>query len=272
LSAAQGTVLILGNPATKDTSLPALPFAEREAQVIASLYGVQPVLGTHATERVVREQVSQASILHLATHASYDADIPLLSAIALAPDAVQDGRLEAQEVYGLDLSRANLVVLSACQTQLGELSAGDELVGLTRAFLFAGTPSVVSTLWTVDDAATSKLMERFHIHLQEGRSKASALRQAQIDVRAEYRHPYYWAGFVLSGDGGVVSSDRVGVSMPTATLQVDPRSRETFVPFLKAEFLGWPVWAWSTLGIGLVTMLSVGWVLWRQRKKRHPGN
>jgi len=113
--------------------------------------------------------------------------------------------LEVHEVYGLDLTNAGLVVLSACETQLGELSAGDEVVGLTRAFFFAGTPSVVATLWSVDDEPTKTLMEHFYTHLRQGVGKAEALRQAQLDVREEYPHPYYWSAFVLSGDGGEMS-------------------------------------------------------------------
>jgi CHAT domain-containing protein len=81
------------------------------------------------------------------------------------------------------------------------LSAGDELVGLTRAFFFAGTPSIIASLWRVDDAASALLMARFHSHLRDGLSKAEALRQAQLEVREEYPNPFFWAAFVLSGDG-----------------------------------------------------------------------
>ncbi len=102
----------------------------------------------------------------------------------------------------LDLPHTDLVVLSACQTHLGELSAGDELVGLERAFLRAGVPSLLSTLWPVDDAATAALMERFYSHLRAGTPKAEALRLAQVETQAEYPAPYYWAGFVLVGDAG----------------------------------------------------------------------
>lgn len=75
-------------------------------------------------------------------------------------------------------------------------------MGLNRAFLYAGTPTVISSLWNVDDAATGLLMERFYTHWQAGMGKAEALQQAQKDVREKYPHPYYWAAFVLTGDGG----------------------------------------------------------------------
>jgi CHAT domain-containing protein len=110
------------------------------------------------------------------------------------------------EVYGLDLRGADLVVLSACQSQLGELSAGDELVGLSRAFIYAGTPSLVTSLWSVDDESTRFLMERFYGYLKEGQGKAAALRQAQLDTMAqeEWASSYYWAAFTLIGDMGAV--------------------------------------------------------------------
>jgi CHAT domain-containing protein len=95
-----------------------------------------------------------------------------------------------------------LVVLSACQTNLGELSQGDEVIGLNRALIYAGTPTVVASLWQVDDEATSVLMQWLYTHLKEGMGKAEALRQAQIDVRKDFPHPYFWAAFVLMGDGG----------------------------------------------------------------------
>jgi CHAT domain-containing protein len=179
-----------------------LPFAEQEARAIAALYATAPLIHTAATESIVRQQAGELGILHLAAHGYYNAVAPLNSLIALAPDGANDGWLTAGETYGLNLQQADLVVLSACQTQLGDLSAGDELVGLTRAFFYAGTPTVVASLWTVDDQTTALLMERFYTHLRAGMGKAAALRQAQLDVRADYPNPYYWAAFVLSGDAG----------------------------------------------------------------------
>ncbi|MCB0214303.1 MAG: CHAT domain-containing protein, partial [Anaerolineae bacterium] len=209
--------LLLGNPVTGDYDttaslvvdqsqyrgqLGSLPFAEKEAKTIADLFGVEPLIGEAATESAVREQVPQANILHLAAHGEFNPVAPLNSLIALAPDDDNDGWLTVGESYGLDLEKTDLVVLSACETNLGDLSAGDELVGLTRALIFAGTPSVIASLWAVEDEATSQLMERFYMHLKDGLGKAEALRQAQIEVREEYPNPYYWSGFVLSGDPG----------------------------------------------------------------------
>jgi CHAT domain-containing protein len=203
----------LGNPVTADydtvaslattrDQLGSLPFAEKEARAIADLFGVKPLIGKAATESAVREQVSQANILHLAAHGEFNPVAPLNSLIALAPDDNNDGWLTVGETYGLNLKKTDLVVLSACETNLGDLSKGDELVGLTRALIFAGTPSVIASLWQVEDAATSLLMERFYTHLKDGMGKAESLRQAQLEVREEYPNPYYWSAFVLSGDGG----------------------------------------------------------------------
>jgi tetratricopeptide (TPR) repeat protein len=273
--------LILGNPtigefdatasfATERDGLDSLPFAEQEAKVIAALYGVEPLLGKEATEGKVREGSGEAGILHLAAHGFYSPIAPLSSLIALAPDEANDGWLTVGEVYGLDLSQADLVVLSACQTNLGELSAGDELVGLTRAFIFAGTPTVVASLWSVEDESTALLMERFYTHLREGMAKAEALRQAQLEVREQYPNPYYWAGFVLSGDGGEIGdislitieeAGRAEEAEATSTL-VSPAASETTPPSearTKEK---------QTRGGCLSMMLPLalmGLVLWRQR-------
>jgi CHAT domain-containing protein len=104
-----------------------------------------------------------------------------------------------QEIFGLDL-HASLVVLSACETALGKLTRGDELTGLTRAFIYAGTPSVITTLWQVNDRASYELMREFYQNLKSGRNKAEALRQAQLTTLQKYPHPYYWAAYQLTGE------------------------------------------------------------------------
>jgi CHAT domain-containing protein/tetratricopeptide (TPR) repeat protein len=215
------TLLALGNPTTAE-ALSELHFAEEEARAVAELYGSYPLVGEEATESAVWSRAGKVGMLHLAAHGHYNPFNPLFSAIYLAGDDGHDGRLEVHEVYGLDLTAVtDLVVLSACQTQIGELSAGDEVVGLSRAFLHAGTPSVIASLWTVDDKATALLMEHLYTHLRDGMDKAEALQQAQLEVREEYPHPYYWAAFVLTGDPGEVAG-KVAVSeaTPPATTEV----------------------------------------------------
>jgi CHAT domain-containing protein len=176
-----------------------LPFADQEARFVAQLFGTQPLLDTAASEAAVKRESGQIEVLHVASHGEYNPRNPLFSRVLLQPGEGEDGSLEVHEVYGLDLPRARLVVLSACETNLGEQSRGDEVVGLTRAFIYAGAPTVVSSLWTVNDRATSLFMGAFYEALQSGDAPAMATRQAQARVREEYSHPYYWASFVLTG-------------------------------------------------------------------------
>jgi CHAT domain-containing protein/Tfp pilus assembly protein PilF len=203
-SATPNTLLALGNPPYQK-GLPYLRYAKAEVEIIAQLYGTQALTGKAATETAFIEKAPQAGIIHIATHAEYNPKNPLCSTIYLAADEINDGHLKIYEIYRLDLiSSTTLVVLSACQTQKGEVSKGDEIVALNRAFLYAGTPSVIASLWSVDDESTSILMGHFHNYLRSGETKASALQKAQIEARKKRPHPYYWSAFVLTGDGGKI--------------------------------------------------------------------
>lgn len=182
--------------------LPMLHYAEAEAQGVAQLYGTTAVIGAAATPERLQSAAPQARILHLAAHAELNATHPLFSRIVLAPAVNGDDSLDIAEVYALDLAHADLVVLSACQTQLGARNWGDDIVGLGRAFIYAGSPSVLASLWSVDDQATSDLMLAFYRHLRDGASKAGALRAAQSEIRTKYPNPYYWSAFTLIGDPG----------------------------------------------------------------------
>lgn len=194
-AAAMGPMLAAGDP---DGSL---PYAAEEARAAARLYGAEPLIGRAASEAAVLSRAGEAGILHLAAHAVLNPVNPLFTRIELAPDGEHDGNLEMHEVFGLDLSKTGLVVLSGCGTQLGRLSAGDEIEGLTRAFLYAGTPAVMSSLWNVQDESAAFLMEHFYVHLGRGEGRAEALRRAQMETRERFPHPYHWAAFVLTGDG-----------------------------------------------------------------------
>jgi len=110
-----------------------------------------------------------------------------------------DGILTALEITGMDLYGTELVVLSACETGLGKLSNGDEMIGLTRAFIYAGTPSVVTTLWKVNDRSSYELMREFYQHLKTTK-KSEALRQAQLKTMKEFPEPFYWAAYQLTGE------------------------------------------------------------------------
>jgi CHAT domain-containing protein len=198
-----GTILALGNPLTNEPGLATLKFSEQEVDSISKLYGVRSLTGKGAAETVLYSQAGDATIVHLSAHGTYNPANPLFSAVYLAADSQNDGRLEVHEIYGMDLTRrTELVVLSACETSIGSVSSGDEVQGMARAFLYAGAPTVIASLWSVDDEATALFMQHFYTHLRAGMGKAQALQQAQNDLREEYPHPYYWAAFVLTGDAG----------------------------------------------------------------------
>lgn len=202
-SAVAGTALVLGAPLVPDLKLPPLPAARREAETVARLLGTRPLLGEQATEGRLHGLSGKIDLLHIAAHGLYEPRSSLFSRIALAADPGHDGNLEVHEILsGLDLTGVNLVVLSACGTARGERSKGDEITGLTRAFLYAGSPGVISTLWNIDDKVTSCLMQYFYRRLQAGEAVAEALRQAQLGILHGRRtsDPYFWAAFSLTGD------------------------------------------------------------------------
>jgi CHAT domain-containing protein/tetratricopeptide (TPR) repeat protein len=192
------------------TTLERLLFTRREADAIAALVPsnrTRKLLDFDASlERIASHDLSTYRVVHFATHGLLNNKHPELSGLVFslvdAQGRPQNGFLPAYEVYNLRLN-AELVVLSACQTALGQDIRGEGLVGLTRAFMYAGTPRVVASLWRVPDSATAALMARFYRGLlSENRRPAEALRLAQQSVRAERRWaaPYYWAGFTLVGE------------------------------------------------------------------------
>jgi len=136
----------------------------------------------------------EAQVLHVATHGAFRPDNPMFSGLRMA-----DGWLTARDLYNLRLS-AELVVLSACETGLAKQANGDELLGLARGFLYAGAPCLVASLWPVKDDTTARFMTNFYARLHQASSVASALREAQLELRQQHPNPYYWAAFTLTGD------------------------------------------------------------------------
>jgi CHAT domain-containing protein len=206
---------------SKNMGLRPLPGAREEARSLVRLlpHGETTLLmGGEASKQAVRQQVEGMTVLHLATHAIVRDDQPMDSFLVLSAGAQSppgSGRLTVQEIYGMDL-QTDLVVLSACRTALGKLS-GDGMVGLTRAFFYAGTPSVMASLWDVADAPTSQLISSFYSSLHKDPDKSRALQTAQLRLlralRAGRVHvntpvgpitlpedPVFWAGFVLQGE------------------------------------------------------------------------
>ncbi|HVR99781.1 MAG TPA: CHAT domain-containing tetratricopeptide repeat protein, partial [Thermoanaerobaculia bacterium] len=216
-----GSLVAFGDPATRQARpnlasasslrlrtgrLTSLPFARMEVNGIAELYGPDATvyLGPEATEERVRHPGVEARQLHFASHALLDRRFPLESALVLSPAGGDDGLLQAWEVFEKVRLDADLVTLSACETGLGEDAGGEGLIGLTRAFQYAGARSVLASLWSVSDRSTAFLMRRFYAELRKGVSKDEALRQAQLGLIREGRgkaaHPFYWAAFELTGD------------------------------------------------------------------------
>jgi len=195
----QLVALVFGNPHVPDT--PLLLNAETEALLVADLLNVSSHVRDDATETLLISQAPEAGLVHLACHGRFNQKVPLFSRLLLSADDENDGALYVYEIYNLNLSKANLVTLSACQTNLGDLSDGDELIGLTRALIYAGSPAVISSLWSVDDSSASRLMVRFYEYQIEGENEAEALRLAQLELISDqnYRHPRYWAAFCLTG-------------------------------------------------------------------------
>lgn len=201
-AAARGKPSELLSPA-----LAPLPQTETQVREIARLYEAQSSsvrVGADARESWLKAEAPRYRILHLATHGVLDGVSPLYSELVLAAPAAgdaDDGLLEAREILDLDL-RADLAVLSACETGRGRFGAGEGLIGMTWAFFVAGCPTTVASQWKVDAAATNRLMLAFHRELKGGRAPAEALRLAALAQlrRPQERHPFYWAGFVAMGD------------------------------------------------------------------------
>ena len=185
-----------------------LPYTRTEVNAIASLFEAaerRTYLGAEAREeRVKTEDLGAYRYVHFAAHGMIDEKYPGRSGIALSPagDPREDGVLQMGEVMRLKL-RADLVTLSACRTGLGRLTGGEGLIGLTRAFHYAGTPAVVASLWNVNDAATADLMKSFYQNLRAGLPKDESLRRAKLQLlegkSRAWEHPYFWASFVLVG-------------------------------------------------------------------------
>ncbi len=191
--------LVVGNPVMplyKGQPLDNLAGAEAEANAIAQILAVKPLIGAQADKQQVIRSMKQAPIVHLATHGLLDTiagEIP--GSIALT-----NGFLTSGEIFDMQLS-ANLVVLSACDTGRGDVT-GDGVVGLSRSLSVAGVPSVLVSLWEVSDKATKALMEEFYQNLHVKKlTKAQALRQAMLTTMKDYPNPNFWAAFMLVGEG-----------------------------------------------------------------------
>lgn len=196
--------------AERGFSLARLPFTRQEVLGIGSLFPPAQrrlYLGRSATEETFRKgNLDQYRYIHLASHGFIDEQIPELSGILFSGDhaSQEGGVLDAGAITRLKLD-ADMVTLSACSTGLGKLVNGEGMLGLTRAFFYAGARNVTVSLWNVNDAATAALMKSFYAHLQQGLPKSEALRMAKLDLlrgsNTERWHPYFWGAFILEGNG-----------------------------------------------------------------------
>ena len=210
-------ILAVGDPTFDRSAFPSLqtlPDARKEAHAVAAFYDPPRVVlvDRSATERAVKNALQKVEVAHFAVHYVVDERQSLLSKMLLTPllrttdkdDKDNDGLLQIQEIYRMDLSHLRLVVLSACQTAIERSYDGEGVVGGARPFIAAGVPLVVATLWPVDSTSTAQLMTTFHRSRgRDRRSTSQALQQAQLSLLngddPRYHHPYYWAAFTVIG-------------------------------------------------------------------------
>lgn len=225
------------------------PFATSTARLLGSLLSAKVLLGSDASETRFRELAQRYGILHLGTHAEMNANAPMYSRFVLSKDgaaagADADGYLHAYEIYEFDL-RAQLAVLTACETGVGREDGGEGIRSLGYGFAYAGCPSSVMSLWKIDEKVSSDIITRFYEHLAKGMPKNLALRQAKLDHLAdasdELAQPYYWGGMVL-----------VGAVQP-----------------LEIGF--WGRFRWWVIG-GIVLIMGGGVALWRVRRGSLPAD
>lgn len=197
----------------RDEKLGPIPGTKVEVETLGRLYGAarsELFIGKQATEENAKTEMPRFKVLHFATHGILDSQDPLYSHILLSQSgANEDGLLEAREIMNLNLN-ADIAILSACDTARGRISSGEGVIGMSWAFFVAGCPTTVVSQWSVNSESTTKLMIEFHRALlsrnrgsNRMRNAAEALRDAQLAMlkTQSYRHPLYWAGFVVIGDG-----------------------------------------------------------------------
>ena len=210
------SILSVGNPTFDRAIFPDfnyLPEAAKEAMEVSRHYKPSPRVLTEdrATKAAVNSGLEKSDVIHFALHSKLDDEVPLRSKLLLAAapkagtmDQVSDSVINAYDIYNLNLSHARLVVLSSCQSGAGRYYSGEGVSSLARAFIIAGAPLVVSSLWSVDSITTEKLMVSFHSHRTgEQLSTVAALRRAQWDIlhdsTTNLHRPYYWAAFTVTG-------------------------------------------------------------------------
>ncbi|MDX2444461.1 MAG: CHAT domain-containing protein, partial [Bacteroidales bacterium] len=187
-----------------------LPFSRQEVETIMELSRGTILIDEEATETQFKEMAPHFDILHLAMHTLIDNVEPMYSKLAFTyseMDTLNDGFLNINELYNLQLN-AKLAVLSSCNSGSGKLQKGEGIMSIARGFMYAGCPSVVMTLWEVEDKSGSEIMEKFYRYLKKGHSKNRALRNAKLEFLEEANllksHPYFWSAYITLGDNSPV--------------------------------------------------------------------
>ncbi|BDS09368.1 CHAT domain-containing protein [Aureispira anguillae] len=186
-------------------SLSQLPESEHEVNVLAQNFEGNFLIGKQANEQLFKEKALGYGIIHLAMHGRSNSRIPMLSSLAFTEDNNhrENNFLQAYEISQLELN-ANLVVLSACETGYGKFEQGNGIASLARSFMYAGAPSLIVSLWQVNDASTAVLMQSFYHYLAAGKTKDAALRQAKLDyiqsAKGDKAHPIFWSAFIQLGN------------------------------------------------------------------------
>ncbi|WP_461532899.1 CHAT domain-containing protein [Sinomicrobium sp.] len=215
-----------------------LPSNEKEVASVLRYFEGEALVGKRATLCNFVSQGSDYGLLHFATHAVLNDSLPEFSYLAFRPDGADEHLLYVSDLYNLSLN-SSLVTLSACESGIGDLRRGQGFMSLAQGFYFSGASAIASSLWKIDDASSAKIMDQFYSYLSEGDKKDVALRKAKLDFIAENRenalsHPYYWSGFVISGN--------------TA-------------PVVKSRLNEW------YMGVALLVVTGLGFGLYRRRKK-----
>lgn len=206
------------------------PFLLKLAESLDRIADSKSFTSSSANERSFKSNSENFKIIHLGTHGIIDDHSPLFSKLIFAKDSLEDGYLHTYEIFGQNLD-ANLAVLSACETGKGKYASGEGVVSLAHAFTHAGCPSVLMSLWKIDEKCSAEIIDKFYTYLIKGETKSNALRKAKLDFLAkaprEMKAPYYWAGLVIMGDDSSI------------------------------RFSGQYYWLWYCLvGVGILVLLS----------------
>ncbi len=204
----------LAMEAMRDSKLSDLPGTREEIKAISKVMDGAYYYGSHANERNFKQNVTDYKIIHLALHGEIDHQDPMRSKLYFTQeeDSLEDNFLHAFEIYNLELN-ADLAVLSACNTGVGQLTQGEGMMSLARAFAYTGCKSLVMSQWEVSDSSTPKIMEGFYSYLKEGKTKSEALRLAKLDYLREasvnLSNPYQWAPLIHIGNDQEIEDSKI---------------------------------------------------------------